>query len=32
VFVPEPTNRPDERFIVAAQAGEEIPSSIESVA
>lgn len=32
VFVPEPTNRPDERFIVAAQAGEEVPSSIESVA
>lgn len=31
VFVPEPIDRPDERFIVAAQAGEEVQPSRESV-
>ena len=30
VFVPVPINRPDERFIVAARAGEEIQPSLES--
>ncbi len=30
VFVPEPINRPDERFIVAARAGEEVQPSLES--
>ena len=30
VFVPEPMNRPDERFIVAARAGEDIQPSLES--
>jgi lipopolysaccharide/colanic/teichoic acid biosynthesis glycosyltransferase len=28
VFVPEPINRPDERFIVAARAGEEIQAGV----
>ncbi len=30
VFVPEPMNRPDVRFIVAARAGEEVQPSLES--
>ena len=30
IFVPEPINRPDERFIVAARAGEEAQPSLES--
>ena len=30
VFVPEPMNRPDVRFIVAARAGEEVEPSLES--
>ncbi|MBM3666203.1 MAG: hypothetical protein FJW90_01755 [Actinobacteria bacterium] len=29
VFVPEPMNRPDERFIVAATAGEEVQARLE---
>ncbi len=31
VFVPEPINRPDERFIVAARAGEEVQSRLEGI-
>ncbi len=30
VVVPEPINRPDERFIVAVRAGEELPSVVEA--
>ena len=30
IFVPEPMNRPDVRFIVAARAGEEAQPSLES--
>jgi lipopolysaccharide/colanic/teichoic acid biosynthesis glycosyltransferase len=29
VFFPEPINRPDERFIVGARAGDELPSGLE---
>jgi exopolysaccharide biosynthesis polyprenyl glycosylphosphotransferase len=30
VVVPEPINRPDERFIVAVRAGEELPAGVEA--
>ena len=30
VVVPEPINRPDERFIVAVRAGEELPATVEA--
>ena len=32
VFLPEPINRPDERFIVAAQTGEEVESGLRTPA
>ena len=30
IVVPEPINRPDERFIVAVRAGEELPAGVEA--